>query len=111
MSSNRGIVIAAHAGTRCHQEHLQGRRSQRHWKSQLSRHVLDDAQVLHEDIDCASRRVITVEHMGYAVFEHPGIASRPGNDLVHLAQVEALLCGKRDCLARCRDVHAEREVD
>ena len=82
------------------------------WKFPLSRHVLDDAKVLHEDIDCASRRVITVEHMGDAVFEHPGIASRPDNDLVDLAQVEALFCGKRYCLARCRDVHAgEKLID
>src|SRR4029077_13905648 len=109
-SRNRGIVIAAHTGTRCHQEHLQGRRSQRHWKSQLTRHVLDNAQVLHEDIDGASRRVITVEHMGYAVFEHPGIASRPGNDLVHLAQVEALLSGKSNCLTRRRDVHPSEKL-
>ena len=77
-----------------------------------SRAMSYNAEILHEDIDCASRRVITVEHMGYAVFEHPGIASRSGNDLVHLAQVEALLGGKSNCLTRDRDVHpSEKLID
>jgi hypothetical protein len=30
----------------------------------------------------------------------------------HIAQIEALFCGKRYCLARCRDVHAgEKLID
>src|SRR5262249_44493534 len=105
-AGDRGIVIATHAGARCHQEHLQCCRGQRHRKPPLTRHVLNDAEILHENIDCASRRVITVEHMRYPVLKHPGIASRPGNHLVDLAQIEALLRGKRDSLARCRNVHA-----
>ena len=66
-SGDRGVVVAAHAGARRHQEHLQRGGGDRGGELGAAGHVLDDAEVLDEDVDRAARPVVAVEHVRHAV--------------------------------------------
>src|SRR3954470_20344738 len=109
-SRHRSIIIASHAGGCRHQKHLQCRCCDRHRKSCGARHVLDDAEVLYENLHRAARGVITVEHVRHSVLEHPRVSGGGRDDLVHLADIEALLGRKSHCFRRHGNVDPRKQL-